>query len=155
MTQKRSKQRSQAVAVFADCQNVGSLFKHRQAVLTFVEQFGTVSFLWAYDHWRKMKPKRELQLQSDGWQTIDVPTQDKNALDDQLMRDCRRLGGHPFIEVVVLISGDQDFESLARWLISQKKRVIVIGRRNHVHRKLKALALDGIYAIEDLPGVVS
>lgn len=150
MSKKRNTQGSQTVAVFADCQNVGSLFNHRQAVLTFVEQFGAVPLLWAYDYWRKMKPRRELQLQADGWQTIDVPTQTKNALDEQLIRDCRRIGGQPFVEVVVLIAGDKDFVPLAKWLLSQKKRIIIIGRRNHVNSKLRALAPDDTYEIEDL-----
>lgn len=154
MSKKQNKQGSQAVAVFADCQNVGNLFKHRQIVLTFIEQFGSVPLLWAYDYWRKMKPLREIQLQSDGWQTIDVPTQNKNALDKQLIRDGHRLGGQPFVKVVVLISGDKDFVPLAKWLVSQNKRVIVIGRRNHVNQKLRALALDDTYEIEDLRDVI-
>lgn len=154
MSKKQNRQGSQTVAVFADCQNVGSLFNHRQAVLAFVEQLSPVPLLWAYDYWRKMKPRRELQLQSDGWQTLDVPTQTKNALDEQLIRDCRRLGGQPFIKVVVLISGDKDFVPLAKWLTSQNKRVIIIGRRNHVNHQLRALASDDSYAIEDLQNVL-
>lgn len=150
MSKKRNRQGSQAVVVFADCQNVGSLFDHRQAVLAFVEQFGSVPLLWAYDYWRKMKPRRELQLQADGWQTIDVPTQTKNALDEQLIRDCGRIGGQPFVEVVVLISGDKDFVPLVKWLISQNKQVIIIGRRNHVNQKLRILAPNATYMIEDL-----
>lgn len=151
MSKKQNRQGLQTVAVFADCQNVGSLFDHRQAVLAFTEQFGSVPLLWAYDYWRKMKPRRELQLHKDGWQTIDVPTQTKNALDKQLIRDCRRLGGQPFLKVVVLISGDKDFAPLAKWLIDQNKRVIVIGRRNHVSQKLRTLVPDDTYEIEGLP----
>lgn len=154
MSKKQNRHGSQAVAVFADCQNVGSLFNHRQSVLAFIEQFGPVPLLWAYDYWRKMKPRREIQLQSDGWQTIDVPTQTKNALDEQLIRDCRRLGEQPFVKVVVLISGDKDFASLAKWLISQNKRVIIIGRRRHVSRKLKTLVPNDVYEIEDLQRVL-
>jgi hypothetical protein len=150
MSKKRNSQGAQTVAVFADCQNVGSLFDRRQAVLTFVEQFGSVPLLWAYNYWRKLKPRREFQLHQDGWQTIDVPAQTKNALDEQLIRDCRRLGGQPFVEVVVLISGDKDFAPLAQWLISKNKRVIVIGRRNHVSHKLRALAPNDVYEIENL-----
>jgi uncharacterized LabA/DUF88 family protein len=97
-----------------------------------------------------MKPLRELQLQADGWQTIDVPTQTKNALDEQLIRDCRRLGGQPFVKVVVLISGDKDFAPLTKWLISQNKQVIIIGRRNHVNQKLRILVPNATYMIEDL-----
>jgi uncharacterized LabA/DUF88 family protein len=154
MTKKRNRQGSQAVAVFADCQNVGSLFEYRQAVLTFVKQFGPVPLLWAYHYWREMKLLRELQLQSDGWQPIDVPIQDKNALDEQLIRDCHRLCRQPFIKVVVLITGDKDFAPLVKSLISQNKQVIVIGRRGHVSRKLSALVPHDTYAIEDLPGAL-
>lgn len=155
MSKQRNRHGSQAVAVFADCQNVGSLFVHRQAVLAFVEQFGSGTRLWAYEYWRKMKPRRKLQLQADGWQTLNVPTQTKNALDEQLIRDCRRLGGQPFVKVVVLILGDKDFADLAKWLISQHKRVIVIGRRSHISHKLRALVPNDVYEIEDLQQVLN
>ena len=89
----------------------------------------------------------------DGRQLI-VLTQNKNALDKQLIPDGHRLGWHPFVKVAVLISGDKDFVPLAKWLVSQNKRVIVIGRRNHVNQKLRALALDDTYAIEDLRDVI-
>jgi hypothetical protein len=150
MSKKQNRRGSQAVAVFADCQNVGSLFVHRQAVLTFVEQFDPVPQLCAYHYWRGLKPRRELQLHHDGWLTIDVPIETKNALDEQLIRDCRRLGGRPSINIVVLILGDKDFADLAKWLISQHKRVIVIGRRNHISHKLRDLVPNDVYAIEDL-----
>lgn len=155
MAKKRNKQESQAVAVFADCQNVGSLFKYRQAVLTFIGQFDTDPLLWAYNYWRSMNPLLEQQLQADEWQPIDVPLQTKNALDEQLIRDCRRLCRQPFIKVVVLITGDKDFAPLVKSLISQNKKVIIIGRRDHVSQKLSALVPHDTYAIEDLQRVLS
>jgi len=150
MTKKRNKQRAQAIAVFADCQNVSNLFKYRRSVLRFVEQLGQAPFLWAYDYWRGTSSLHERQLLADRWQCIDVATQKPNALDEQLIEDCRRLCGHPFIKVVVLIAGDKDYASLVQWLLSQNKRVIIIGRRDNVHRRLRALVPADVYIIEDL-----
>ena len=62
-------------------------------------------WLYTYHYRREMRLRQELQLPQDGWQTVDVPTQTKNALDERLIRDCRRLGGQPFVNIVVLILG--------------------------------------------------
>ena len=137
------------VAIFADGQNV-NLFKYSQAIIDFAEQLGEVPILWAYDYWRRFKESVQQKLHTDGWQCLDIAGSIKNRLDDLLIKDCQQLCRSWQPDVIVLISGDKDFECLVKTHLAQGRRVVVIGRRDHVSKRLKRWIPNDVYFVEDL-----
>ena len=151
MTKKQNRCVAPVTLVVADYQNVGSLFKYRHSVEAFVRQFGPKVLRQAYHYWRNFPALKEHQLLMEGWSCIDVPTQTSQALDEQLIRDCRNWREVLPIKTVVLMAGDKDFAPLVQEFQHQEVKVIVIGRRGSIHKKLRALVPHDCYAIEDLP----
>lgn len=137
------------VAIFADGQNI-DLSKYSQAIIHFAEQLGDVSILWAYNYWRKVKESAQQKLHADGWQCLDIAAIIKNRLDDLLIKDCRQLCRSWQPDVIVLISGDKDFECLVKTHLAQGRRVVVIGRRDHVSKRLQRWIPNDVYFVEDL-----
>ncbi len=140
------------LAVLADGQNV-NLHKHSQAILTFTFYYlGEPAILSAYYPFRQMKESRENYLREQGWNCPSVPTTGKNALDYQLIRDCKRLIHNRIPDTLVLVANDRDYVPLVKEALEAECRVIIIGRRNCVSHRLQPLVpLEDIYYVEDLP----
>ncbi|MEM1256528.1 MAG: NYN domain-containing protein [Cyanobacteria bacterium P01_H01_bin.21] len=137
------------MAIFADGQNV-DLSKYSQAIIHFAEQLGDVSILWAYHYWRKVKESAQQKLHTDGWQCLDIAGTIKNRIDDLLIKDYQQLCRSWQPDIIVLISGDKDFEYLVKAHLAQGRRVVVIGRRDHVSKRLKRWIPNDVYFVEDL-----
>lgn len=144
-----TQRRRSIVAVAVDGQNV-DLLKNSSAILQLASKFGTISIRWAYHDWRKWKLSNQKEIQSQGWQCLDVADRSKNGLDRCMMADCRKFcASHP-PDVLVLVTNDGDFAPLTKELLAQGIKIIVIGRRNGMSEKLKLCLPNGIFYIEDL-----
>lgn len=137
------------VAVFADAQNV-NLFKHSSVILEFIGRFGDTPYAWAYHHWRKISLVKEQKLFLQDWHCIDVPDSGRNALDYRLMKDFKSFCRFCKPDILVLIANDGDFSPMVRDYLKTGRKVIVIGYRGKVSRKLMRLLPSDTYFIEDL-----
>ena len=147
MAQNRSKKAT--VAVFADAQNV-SLFRYSCDILSFANSLGDAPCLYAYHHWRSISPKKECKLQAQNWRCVDIPATTKNALDKQLMNDFEDLRRFWEPDILLLITNDGDFASMVGDYLGSGRKIIIIGHKGKVSKKLKSLPSIEIYAVEDL-----
>lgn len=138
------------VAVFADGQNV-NLFRHSLAILRFIDSLSEAPFLHVYNCWRSISHKKQRKLQSQCWRCIDVLGETKNDLDNCLIKDVSNLCRVWIPDVLVLVANDGDFAPMVRSYLKTGRKVIVIGNKGKVSKRLQnLLSAKDIYFVEDL-----
>jgi hypothetical protein len=148
-TSKSSMTERPTIAVFADAQNV-NLFKHSSVILEFISRFGDNPYARAYHHWRNISLKKEQKLFFENWHCVDVPDGNRNALDYRLMKDFKHFCRFCKPDILVLVANDGDFSPMVSAYLKTGRKVIVIGYRGKVSRKLMRLLPSDTYFIEDL-----
>lgn len=137
------------VAVAVDGQNVG-IRKNSNAILKFASNLGAVSIQWVYHNCRRLKPDYEARLQDQDWQFIDVAVSTKNELDRRMMTAIKKLCTSQPPDILILVTNDKDFSPLVEDVQKRGVKVIVIGRRSGMSKKLKRCLPNDIFYIEDL-----
>lgn len=136
-------------AIYWDVQNVLISPENIPLLNLFLNQQGDILIYKAYDYWN---PKNELlgqTLYQKGVKTIHVPSREKNAVDDQIIQDCKYdIILDRSIRSVILITGDKDFLSLVKELQQLGIKVILISRTNV--KKSFQKAVDIAYNIDKL-----
>ncbi|MEB3288725.1 MAG: NYN domain-containing protein [Leptolyngbya sp.] len=141
------------VVIAVDGQNVG-LWKNSNAILKFASDLGTVSIQWVYHNCRNLRPSRESRLQDQDWQFVDVAVSAKNELDRRMMADIKKLCRSQPPDVLILVTNDKDFAPLVEDMQRQGVKVVVIGRRHGMSKKLKRCLPNDIVYIEDLKPIL-
>lgn len=137
------------VAVAVDGQNVG-IRKNSNAILKFASSLGAVSLQWIYHNCRSLKPDYEARLQDQDWQFVDVAVSTKNELDRRMVAAIQKLCMSQPPDILILVTNDKDFAPLVEDVQKRGVKVIVIGRRHGMSKKLKHCLPNNIVYIEDL-----
>ncbi|KAM3097734.1 NYN domain-containing protein [Phormidesmis sp. 146-35] len=135
-------------ALYWDWQNVRCTDNEADYLLSWADIVFNLKSKKAYAYWRRENEQREEFLYKIGLECVNIPSRQKNSVDDQLIQDCRSQAlNNPQINVVILVSGDKDFAPLVRDLKAKGKWVIIIAQGN-VSKKLRELANEFYYVSE-------
>ncbi|MGL4497708.1 MAG: NYN domain-containing protein [Planktothrix sp.] len=136
-------------AIYWDVQNVGISPENIPLLNLFLNQQGDILIHKAYHYWSLKNELLGQTLYQQGVKTIHVPSGEKNAVDDEIIQDCKYDTMLDMsIKTVILITGDKDFLSLVKELQQLKIKVILISRTN-VSQSFKK-AVDIAYNIDEL-----
>jgi predicted nuclease of predicted toxin-antitoxin system len=137
------------IAVYWDVQNVWISPQNIPLLNLFLNQQGDILIHKAYHYW---SPKNELLAQTlyqQGFKTIHVASGEKNAVDNEIIQDCKYdIILDRSIRTVILITADKDFLSLVKELQKLGIKVLLISRAN-VSQSLKE-TVDQAYNIDEL-----
>jgi NYN domain len=153
----KQKKHSQAlVSIFWDLQNVHLTQKQGESLIALAKSKGRLDSLKAYynsQHQNQLIAKNQLEYL--GFQGVDVPSNDKNSADKQLIFECiKRVAIKPSPEIIILVSGDRDFAGLISVMLAVGKTIIVFAQRCKASKKLiKLVGDDRFHYIDDLPSL--
>jgi hypothetical protein len=152
-----SKTRQPKVSLYWDCQNVPIKNPYlAQYLLIFANQLGELRIRpQAYSYWRKEKPESQKRLYEIGFQCIDVPVIEKNAVDKRMIDDCQQEIKDPLgSEIVILVTGDGDFTPLVAILQTHNKIVKVFAQANIASSLISKVGKENCYDVNNLPELV-
>ncbi|WP_375495407.1 NYN domain-containing protein [uncultured Nostoc sp.] len=156
-SKKQASQKKDYTGIFCDIQNVPSIIKFTNLVLQFAESNGTVSCKNIYyNSQRKDQVVSKNKLKELGFRCVDVPDSSKNSADKRLKDDCyEAVAFNPFLNKIILFSGDKDFAVLISILKAMGKKVIVFAQRGSASPKLiKLVGNENFYFVDELPQLV-
>jgi NYN domain len=154
---KQTKQSQTLVSGFCDLQNVLDLTqKQAELLVTFAKSKGRLDCFKAYynsKHKNQLLAKNNLEYL--GFQGVDVPSDDPDSADKQLIFECiKRVAIKPSPEIIILVSGDRDFAGLIIVMLELGKKVIVFAQRCRANKKLiKLVGDDNFHYIDELPSL--
>lgn len=144
------------VSIYCDLQNVYLIQDKANLLLDFANSKGRlICQKLYYNSQCKNQASAKDKLKSLGFNCIDVPCPLKNSADNQLIADCLEdVDNHSSPDIVILVSGDGDFAKLVRILQKLGKKVIIFAQPGNVKQRLKELAGDDFYFVDQLPELV-
>ncbi len=148
----------QKVSLYWDCQNVPINNSYlAQYLWIFANRLGELRIRpCAYSYWRKENLLYQERLYELGFQCIDVPVIEKNAVDKRLIDDCQQeikdtLGS----DIVILVTGDGDFTKLVEELQNNQKKVKIFAQSKTTSPSLiSKVGEDSFYDVDNLPELV-
>lgn len=128
------------VSIYWDFENV-RVPDRAECLIDFAQSRGDLITKKVYSHWHRETPAFEYALDRVGFERIDVQGEFENSADWQLESDClKELFSSLSSDIIILVSGDQDFAFLVRQLQRYQKQVIIFGLQNVTSYKLIRLA---------------
>ena len=152
-----SKTRQPKVSLYWDCQNVPIKNPYlAQYLLIFANQLGELRIPpHAYSYWRKENLESQKRLYELGFQCIDVPVIEKNAVDKRMIDDCQKEIKDPLgSEIVILVTGDGDFAQLVENLQAHNKVVKIFAQTNISRSLISMVGQENVYDVNNLPELV-
>jgi hypothetical protein len=142
---------SQGIAIVWDWQNV-NVKAHStvliQQIMSCIQELGDIKHKWIFADWNREKSDVVNLFDDCGFiqQQATASRTKKNNADKKLMNCVRKyILNNTTTQVVFLMSGDGDFERLAKEIKSRGKRVIIVARSlTKISRKLLEIADDAI-----------
>ncbi|MEH2225003.1 NYN domain-containing protein [Nostoc sp.] len=156
-SKKQASQKKDYTGIFCDIQNVPSIIKFTNLVLQFAESNGTVSCKNIYYNSQcKDQVVSSNKLKELGFRCVNVPDSSKNSADKRLKDDCyEAVAFNPFLNKIILFSGDKDFAVLISILKAMGKKVIVFAQRgSESSRLIKLVSNENFYFVDELPQLV-
>ncbi|MFM6397988.1 MAG: NYN domain-containing protein [Planktothrix sp.] len=137
------------IAIYGDFQNVRTSPENIKFLHEWFNQKGNISINKYYANWSKENDQFAQALHQKGCKIIHVPSGEKNAVDHEIMGDCKNdILSDRSIRIVILITGDKDYLPLVKELQNLGIKVILI-HGNNVSQRLKE-AVDETYSINQL-----
>lgn len=138
------------IATYWDVQNVRISPEKIKPLNQWLNQQGHILINKAYAYWRKETEQFEKAIFDANFDTISVASQEKNAVDDKIIRDCDNdIMSDRSIRIIILMTGDKDYLPLVKDLQQLGIKVILIHGDNNVSQSLKE-AVDEFYNIKAL-----
>ncbi|WRH67620.1 MAG: NYN domain-containing protein [Planktothrix sp. GU0601_MAG3] len=142
------------IAIYGDFQNVRNSPEEIEILNPWFNQHGNILHKKSYAYWRQEKELFEQAIFKAGFKTISVSSREKNAVDNEIIQDCKHdTMTDKSIKIVILITGDKDYLPLVKYLQNLKIKVILIHGTN-VSKSLKK-AVDIAYNINELINYVN
>jgi uncharacterized LabA/DUF88 family protein len=137
------------IAIYGDFQNVRNSPEEIEILNPWFDQQGNILHKKSYAYWRQEKELFEQAIFKAGFKTISVSSREKNAVDNEIIQDCKHdIMTDKVIKIVILITGDKDYLPLVKHLQKMGIKVILIHGAN-VSKSLKK-AVDIAYNIDEL-----
>ncbi len=137
------------IAIYGDFQNVRNSPEEIEILNPWFAEHGKILHKKSYAYWRQEKELSEQAIFKAGFKTISVSSREKNAVDNEIIQDCKHdTITDRSIKTVILITGDKDFLPLVKELQKLGIKVILIHGAN-VSKALKK-AGDIAYNINEL-----
>ncbi|VXD23422.1 NYN domain-containing protein [Planktothrix paucivesiculata] len=137
------------IAIYGDFQNVRNSPEEIEILNPWFDQQGNILHKKSYAYWRQEKELFEQAIFKAGFKTISVSSREKNAVDNEIIQDCKYdIMTDKIIKIVILITGDKDYLPLVKHLQKVEIKVILIHGAN-VSQALKK-AVDIAYNINEL-----
>jgi ribonuclease III len=151
MPQAPTFHRTKFVSIYMDCENV-SYAKLALRLIALAHISGELKTAKAYAKWRNQSLKSELNLHRLDFDCIDVPSTEKNSVDNKLISDCCREFESKFPpHILIIVAGDKDYASLIKRLRTKGVRVIIVANRYNASRKLLSLIEpEDVYYVDTL-----
>lgn len=152
----QTSQQKPLVSLYYDLQNVYSMQKQVNLLLDFASAKGRLDCKRVYyNSQHKNQASAKNNLDSLGFNCLDVPCSLKNSADHRLIADCiSRVALKPSPEIIILVLGDRDFAGLICVLRSLGKKVIIFAQRGSESKKLIKIA-DEFHFVDELPHLVA
>jgi len=144
------------VSLYWDLQNVYSMQGQANLLLDFASSKGRLDCKRVYyNSQHKNQAAAKNNLDSLGFNCLDVPCSLKNSADHRLIADCiSRVALKPSPDIIILVLGDRDFAGLICVLRSLGKKVIIFAQRGSESKKLIKIACE-FHFVEELPQLVA
>ncbi|MFM6190728.1 MAG: NYN domain-containing protein [Planktothrix sp.] len=137
------------LAIYWDVQNVRISPEKIKLLNQWLNQKGDRLIQKAFAYWRKENEQLEKAIANEGFDSFNVPSPEKNAVDIKIMGVCKHdIMSERSIRIVILITGDKDYQPLVKELKNLGIKVILI-HGNNVSQRLKK-AVDETYSINEL-----
>ncbi|CAD5934286.1 hypothetical protein PCC9214_01497 [Planktothrix tepida] len=137
------------VAIYADFQNVRNSPEEFKLLNTWLNLKGRILKKKGYSNWKKENQLFAEVIAESSFKIIHVPHLKKNAVDDEMIQDCKHdIMTDRSIRIVILITGDKDFLPLVEELQQLGIKVILIHGDN-VSQALKG-TVDEAYNINEV-----
>jgi len=137
------------IAIYLDVQNVRISPEKIKLLNLWLTAQGDIVIKKAYADWSKENRTYAQALHKAVFKTIHNPYGQKNAVDNEMMGDCKHdIMSDRSIRIVILITGDKDFLPLVKKLQQLGIKVILISGAN-VSQALKKI-VDEAYDIDKL-----
>ena len=137
------------LAIYWDVQNVRISPEKIKLLNQWLNQKGDRLIQKAFAYWRKENEQLEKAIANEGCDSFNVPSPEKNAVDIKIMGVCKHdIMSERSIRIVILITGDKDYQPLVKELQNLGIKVILI-HGNNVSQRLKE-AVDETYSINQL-----
>ncbi len=137
------------LAIYWDAQNVRISPEKIELFNLWLNQQGDILINKAYAYWRKETEQFEKAIFDANFNLINVPSQEKNAVDHKMIHDCQNdIRLDSTIKRVILITGDQDYLTLVDHLKTLGLKVALISQHN-VSERLKK-TVNWAYNIDKL-----
>lgn len=139
-------------ALYWDFQNVKIPDKKVQLLYQYLDQKFDLLISNAYAYWRREKELVEQTVFQVGIETITVPSREKNAVDNLIIKHCKKhINNDRRIRNVILITGDKDYLTLVEDLKKLGIKVILIYGSN-ISQGLKK-AVNEVYQINQIVSI--
>ncbi len=137
------------IAIYGDFQNVRNSPEEIEILNPWFDQQGNILHKKSYAYWRKENELFEQAIFKAGFKTISVSSKEKNAVDNEIIQDCKHdIMTDKIIKIVILITGDKDYLPLVKYLQKIGIKLILIHGAN-VSQNLRK-AVDIAYNIDKL-----
>lgn len=144
-----------SVNIYVDNQNIKLNLELANLLLTFAKIQGALHRANIYDFWPDNNPNASQKyLENLGFNCISVISPLKDCADYQLVFDCiGDLDGDGWPNIIILVSGDGDFQPLVSHLKKIGIKAIVFARKGNVKKTLIDAANE-FHLIEELPKLI-
>ncbi|MFE1745064.1 NYN domain-containing protein [Coleofasciculus sp. H7-2] len=155
-SQTKTNNQKPLVSIYWDFQNVSLTEEEAKLLVDFAKLQGRlINKRLYYNSECKNQLSAKVNSESIGFICVDVPCPLKNSADNQLIVDCiNDIHSNNPPSVVLLVSGDGDFENLVLILQKSEKKVIILAQRCTVKQSLKSVANE-FHFVNELPNLVS
>ncbi|MBW4479096.1 MAG: NYN domain-containing protein [Tolypothrix brevis GSE-NOS-MK-07-07A] len=154
---KTTQQQQSLVSIYCDLQNVLSIKKQADFLLSFAQSKGRIDCKNLYHNSQhKNQVDAKNNLKSLGFNCVDVPCSLKNSADNQLIADCiKQVALKPSPDIIIFVLGDRDFAGLICVLLSLGKKVIIFAQRGSASQTLiKLVGNDNFHFVDELPQLI-
>ncbi len=118
----------------------------------FANSLGSLLKQRVYSYWRKENESYEQRLYELGFDCIDIPTEEKQSVDQKLIADCEReLSSTLSADILILITGDGDYINIVSQWKAKGKKVIIFANSNNAKQKLLNFADEYYFVDKKLP----
>lgn len=138
------------VAIYWDVQNVRISPEQIPQLSRWFNQNGKLLINNAYAYWRNENKLFEQSIFKAGINAINVPSREKNAVDNLIIKHCKEdILSNREIRLVILITGDKDYLPLVKDLQELGIKVMLLFHVATQSKKLMA-GVDQVYDIDKL-----
>lgn len=143
------------VNIYVDNQNIKLNLELANLLLTFAKIQGALHRATIYDFWPDNNPNASQKyLENLGFNCISVMSPLKNCADRQLVFDCiGDIDGDGWPDIIILVSGDGDFQPLVSHLKKIGIKAIVFARKGNIKKTLIDAANE-FHFIDELPKLI-